>query len=790
MSEINFGELNGYNTVMEYSMKLLEIIKSLDSKEPDFESMKKLADPQYEYASAKLICMIQSINFFQLYEKYGKDASISSYNMEKIVELLEDLKIDGMPKIDINKKEKIFRNCLAHGRYTLSMDENGEINVIFDDPSLVIDGNKTRVTGQMPYSVFSDLSTLYIDSVNIEKIEIRENPEFESTSIKNSSMDKIYRTFFKSIHKFDVKYDKTFSAYNDLATAVREYQEDTKDDRKYRNLQQKSVQFVRDTKNDVTRTQVDLTEEEQEFFKKYFDFIGKKKFTKLLNLQFDRLRHLSGMNHRSPKGANMEKIFKLTTAMKDSTRYYDMLAVILNSKEGKLGIATDRTFGLAYFVETINHMNQLGNTERAFSKDAEESINETVGRLFNVDVTKFPLPERDKVLREEIEKSSYLTPILYSNMLVAMTSYAIGYAKEVNSNYNKEIFDFKDIDLKGLKPTFEDLNRPSVKTVDVHSKAENALKRKKEDKRDSVIRKIKKDLNFVNKKGKSSFDTLKELITRSGIDCGIDFLEKTDDMKKDLDAIFMQLDSEVDEDENTKYLLQDDGKILKAKLQGYIDTLQANGKLKENRGVRKTSEEIIGKLSGAIEKIDQLFDINKEIIELEQEVTKTAGEVPYDDSSVFFDHIRNSFTHSYFKIDYDELFRTRDFSKIKFHMEDYDKNDDGTKRKTFEIDLTAEDLLYLMGAIQERLNRSVVANKKVELENVHLNMLRDDRGIQRYDITKYDSKSHPIKPVRKEDRATGEDFEASVSEDLLMKGLTSNALSEIQKTKEGGKKKE
>ena len=64
MSEINFGELNGYNTVMEYSMKLLEIIKSLDSKEPDFESMKKLADPQYEYASAKLICMIQSINFF------------------------------------------------------------------------------------------------------------------------------------------------------------------------------------------------------------------------------------------------------------------------------------------------------------------------------------------------------------------------------------------------------------------------------------------------------------------------------------------------------------------------------------------------------------------------------------------------------------------------------------------------------------------------------------------------------------------------------------------------------
>ena len=106
---------------------------------------------------------------------------------------------------------------------------------------------------------------------------------------------------------------------------------------------------------------------------------------------------------------------------------------------------------------------------------------------------------------------------------------------------------------------------------------------KKEDKRDSVIRKIKKDLNFVNKKGKSSFDTLKELITRSGIDCGIDFLEKTDDMKKDLDAIFMQLDSEVDEDENTKYLLQDDGKILKAKLQGYIDTLQANGKLKENK---------------------------------------------------------------------------------------------------------------------------------------------------------------------------------------------------------------
>ena len=65
--------------------------------------------------------------------------------------------------------------------------------------------------------------------------------------------------------------------------------------------------------------------------------------------------------------------------------------------------------------------------------------------------------------------------------------------KKENKLSEETISEIKDIDLKGLKPTFEDLNRPSVKTVDVHSKAENALKRKKEDQRDSVIRKIKKE---------------------------------------------------------------------------------------------------------------------------------------------------------------------------------------------------------------------------------------------------------------------------------------------------------
>ena len=203
------------------------------------------------------------------------------------------------------------------------------------------------------------------------------------------------------------------------------------------------------------------------------------------------------------------------------------------------------------------------------------------------------------------------------------------------------------------------------------------------------------------------------------------------------------------------------------------------------------AEEIINKLSGVIDKTSQLKTIKEEINELRQEVINTNGQAAYQDSSVFFDHIRNSFTHSYYRIDYTDMFSTSDFSKVKFLLEDFEEIVDKSKRKTFEIELTGEDLVYLMSEIQSRLNESITNNGKISLENIHLDMLRDEQGIQRYDYTKYDSENHPIVPTKKANtRPTNEDFEENVDEEILMKGLVSNALEEMQTAKNGEEKQE
>lgn len=721
MEKNDFGELNGYNTVMEYSFQMLEVIKNLNSKEVDYESMKKLADPKYEYAVAKLICMVQTINFFQLYERYGRNIDISAINVKKIMQLLEDFSIDNEPDIDIKEKEKIFRNCLAHGRYTLSMDNDGDINVVFEDPTAIVNGQTTRIKGMIPYKVFKDLSSLYISAVNNEQTNLEENPNFQSISVKNFSMDKLCRTFFNYVEKEEIAYNKNFEAHNDFDDAVNKYTENPDSAENYGKFKQETVRLLKSFRTDKEVKRTQLSEEEKDFFKKYFKFIGKKKFEKMLTAQFTRLRISRGAKFHEPKSA--EDFMKKVINIRDIKEFFASISVILEARKGKLFIEGDQTVntGLISFIETIDHMNELGSTEKASTVYTDERAEITLGRLFGIDFSKFPMPTRDTTLKHDIERQSFFSPFLYSNMVIAMTSYAIGYAKEVNSNYNREIFDFKDLDLKGLHPAYDDHNRPSIKTVDIHEKLEKELQRKIVEKRDSLTRKIRKDLNFENKKGIKSFDLLKDLISRNSIDCSDGFLNEIDEIKQEIISIYGNIENDSDEEKNKDYLLEEKNE-LQTKLQRYIDIIKNKKELKSNKGTEKTSEDIIKKLTGVIEKIDELKEVEVEINELRQAVVDTEGEQPYQDSSTFFDHIRNSFTHSYFKINYDELFETGDFSKIMYHLEDFD---DG--RKTFEIDLSSGELIYLMGKIQERLNISITQNRKTSLDNIDLNMLRDNK---------------------------------------------------------------
>lgn len=780
MNEVNFGELSGYNGVMEYCTKMLEIIKHLRPDNINFQEMQEIAGYRYEYASARVHCAIQTLKYFQLHEKYGNSIDISAINVSKLTELLKNLKIEQNEEMDIVEKDSIFRNCLAHGRYTLSMNEDGHIDVIFRDKG---------ISGKISYSDFRNLTAIYINSFNIDGLSIVENPFFEVHSVKKLSKKGFYQAFFKNILKKETRYERNFDAANEFENAIKEYAENPDSNEKFTKFVYNAKRFLEKDNKVLEQKETPLNEEEQDFFTKYMECMGRKNFTRLFSQQIIRLGHIQNIKNILLK--KPERFYEISLMKKESVDYYNILTQILNTKNGQLLVSTDQQNDLIDFISTIDHMDELGSQERSITKEFEDYMDITMGRLTGIDTYKLPLPTRDEVLRKSIQKLAYLSPILYSNMLLTTTNYSIGYVKEVNSNYDKGFFEFKDIDLKGCIATFDDPQKPSVIEVDPHQKVVNELNKKIREKRDPLVRKIRNNINFTNKKGKNSFDTIKELLAREGIPVSDELLKENEKIKQELQEIFNQINHIGNEEEDVKLLLKTDDSSIKAKLQKHIEFLQNNEKLKASNIAYKNICRIIERLSEAITNIEELRNIEQQIISLKQKVLDTDGQPHYQDSSRFFDHIRNAIIHSYFNIDYEEFFSSKDFSKIRFYLEDYEKDkNSGNTRKTFEIELSAEQLMYLIRTLQSRLEISMKSRPDLNLENIYLDDLRDARGIQRYDYTKYDSASYPIKPKKVSgSRPTNREFEEAVGDGVLIQGMSSNALDELQNSNDRGEKK-
>lgn len=90
-----FGELEGYNSIIEYNNIILDFIKNLGNKKVEKSNFNSIADSKYEYTNAKII-------------------------IDEILELIKDIKMESSSNLSTEDKEQVFRNCLAHGRYTLA----------------------------------------------------------------------------------------------------------------------------------------------------------------------------------------------------------------------------------------------------------------------------------------------------------------------------------------------------------------------------------------------------------------------------------------------------------------------------------------------------------------------------------------------------------------------------------------------------------------------------------------------------------------------------------------------
>lgn len=291
-----FDELEGYNSVLNYTNMILEAIKSLGEKKIDYENFKKLGNSKYEYANARLSSMLQSIMFFQLYEKYGKVININDTNYSKILKMIENIEIKASTELSVLEKEQVFRNILAHGRYTLKISSEGKLQVYFSDSDSQICGkNINSIEGHIDYGKFSCLAQTYIDSFNLEKTEIRQNKEFEGPkTTKNISLENLYKILFNSIIKIKYEYNRDFESSNRLSDVSYELYKDPSYEKSkilFESMQQYSQ------KNYMLKNSKEpISPDEQEYFKKYMNFIGKKKFVKRLNQYLIGLRECNSVS--------------------------------------------------------------------------------------------------------------------------------------------------------------------------------------------------------------------------------------------------------------------------------------------------------------------------------------------------------------------------------------------------------------------------------------------------------------------------------------------------------------
>ena len=84
----------------------------------------------------------------------------------------------------------------------------------------------------------------------------------------------------------------------------------------------------------------------------------------------------------------------------------------------------------------------------------------------------------------------------------------------------------------------------------------------------------------------------------------------------------------------------------------------------------------------------------------------------YNDSSSFFRHLRNSFSHGFYEVDYNKALRTKRLEDIVFTFRDYDIDSEDRNNRTivFEYKITAKKLVKLLNEFSTLIDNSVNKN--------------------------------------------------------------------------------
>ena len=703
MKEIKINEFQNFNQVIEVYQKSLNVFASNQNNQFDKKKIDELTDPKYGISFA----IITAINFSQILE-YLDENNILDKNkwhenyytkslppkapLSNIFASLDDINVKDIPNSDkslesfLNKIHKI-RNCLAHGRYHLILSDNGsntDLNhcyLEFDDPDYVIEG---RIIFSDMRDFGKQIKDYFIDSKNKEY-------SMEYTSFKSSNLNIALSEYIKKIYK----------------------------------------------KNNNNNKKCYLSKEEISKLKQYFSLVGKKG-------GIDALQEYM-KSQKSILKKSLKRDFSIENITQNSfkDRFFYRFSKLLNLIiEG----------GHSQFDDNFNTF--LATIYMGYGKDSEDKLSDVLtfdDEKFN-DINRQVISLFEKLLsnvtkediRNEDRKILYLKkPILYTDTLMSMCNYMIGYIRECNINYGRNIFKFSDIDIGDIKIINEDSEEPSIREINLGERV--LIKtREKEEEKSKKKENITQILSKFTKQKKGELQNLLNYSSKLGIDEEEEFYSKLVELGE------FESNLKISDLDNLNY------EEIKRNLEEFKRYFEKN-----TNELNQYPELMRINLFKNLTDLRQYFlgvsEINTEIESLEEEYEEVKDEDTYIDYSGLFGHIRNSIVHTNFNVNYSLAARTRNYEDIEFDFEDFKKGDPNWL--TFKCTMKAKDLMHLLNSLQESITNQVNnsdKNKKFEILILHKALI--DLGISSDELNEHniDNLRQKLNTNNKEDTTNGQ----------------------------------
>ena len=656
MEEIKVGEFQNFNQILEIYKKTLEIIICSTNGKFDTKKIKELSNPKYRFSFATITFINEFAKIENLYESKELDEEIWKSRIEKfnLIPPFSEVKVKGTSDDDKSlkgfmNKFKSIRNCIAHARYYLTIDNEMDTSDDMLKCSIVFDDPTNTVQGKIPFNSIFNLSD-----------------KFTFIPKKN----------------------------NDIRIRMKKVFISVKDTDKFLAECYKNIIVITDNKN----SERSLSKEEKDRLKTYSSLTGKIEMKRFF------IRFMS-------KNVNTKNLLDLTFI----SNFLDLIKKIINYKNISLLNINDfnnyNTLLSTIYAPYYEDMSESLYFEGMLNEDIDENHElYRINLLFKSFLASITKEDMIKFQQEQLYMNR---PFLYSEGLISMLNYLVGYIRECNINYDREVFKFKDIDASHIKIEKEDKEEPSI----IHLKpGEKKLKEISELEKQKRIKekRIRERLKFEVSKGGNVYGLLKIADSKS--------VENNSLIYKKLSELlnFFKLAKQ-----NGFDGLNIDEII--SSLDEYI--LFFNEYNDESNFFPQV---MLTNIPKKINELKQLYiewnSISKELSKQKLNYERIKNNPDYIDYSGLFGHIRNAIVHNNVKVNYDSAKKSKKLEDIEYTFTDYKKNDPNWV--TFKATINGKELMYLIEQLQNSINTQVEqSNHNNKFKNFYLHEAIVNLGI-------------------------------------------------------------